>query len=569
VAENGRHGSSEDSTDVGGLSRKQFLAGGAAAGVAVGIGGAGLGFANVARAARQGDRDGRPDHPTEDLAFVNGRIYTMDDSNRVVSQLLIHDGRFASVGSISARSGDIKVVNLRGKTVVPGLIDSHTHIVLVGNRPGNHTPLEDVFSIPDAIARYRARRAQVPQGQFITTIGPVSAMQFKENRLPTLTELDAIDRPIFIEAAQGGTQTNTLGKAFFESHGITVNADGTMGGSAFGDGATGQALELLRETFLTAASRERTTLETLSYYAGLGLTTHLDQGAFQADTPSGAIFSENKYTMHAPFLSLNAKGALPARVRLNFLEEDEDPSLPTLRARLLNSFPFFGDDMLKTGAIGEFTAQTIFEEGGPVWLAGTRLVAQARWRNENHSLFPDDFKRIIDGWTQVNAEFPIGDLRWVVAHVPFITEDYVNKLKALGGGLKVGWGPVRTGTKVGPPYRMIVDNGIHVGYHADGGDISLINPWLNFYAMITGKNLKGDLINEGQTLTRMETMRLATSANAWFIQEDDLGSIEVGNHGDLAVLDRDFFTVPEEQIKQVRSVLTVVGGDVVYDARAL
>jgi predicted amidohydrolase YtcJ len=557
-----------DETAERGISRRQLLARGAAAGVAVGAAGTGFGLTRAARASSSASEAAPPDEHT--LVLVNGHIHTMDDSNRVVSRVVIRNGRFAAVDSGAAAGGeDVTVVNLKGRTVVPGLIDSHTHIVLVGNRPGYHTPLEDVFTIPDVIARYRARRADVPAGQFITTIGPISAMQLRERRLPNLTELDAIDRPIFIEAAQGGAVTNSLGKAFFESNGITIGADGSIAGTAFGTGPLGQALKLLRERFLTPESRERTSLESLQYYAKLGLTTHLDQGAFQADTPNGAIFGENKYTMHFPFLALNAQGKLPARLRINFLQEDEDPALPTLRARLLNSFPFFGDEWFRTGGIGEFTAQGIFEEGGPVWFQGTRLVAQARWRNENHSLTPDDFKRIIEGWERVNSEFPIGDLRWVIAHVPFITEEYVNRLKALGGGVKVGWGPVRTGTKVGPPYRMIVDNGIHVGYHADGGDITVINPWLNFYTIITGRNLQGDLINEGQTLTRQETMQLATSANAWFIHEDDIGSIKVGNHGDLVVLDRDFFSVPEEQIKQIRSVLTVVGGKVVHDEGVL
>jgi predicted amidohydrolase YtcJ len=422
--------------------------------------------------------------------------------------------------------------------------------------------LEDLFSIQDVVARLRQASADVPAGEFITTIGPVAAMQFPEQRLPNLSELDAVNRAVYIQAAQGGARTNSLGKAWFEARGVAVAADGTVGGSPFAS----PALQLLRENFLTPAVRERNSLGALQYYTTLGLTTHLDQGAFQTDTPNGAIFAENNYTMYDSFLALHREDKLPARLRINFLNDEEDPALPRLRARLRNAFPFFGNDMLRTGGIGEFTAQGILEEGGPVWLAGTRLVAQARWRNENHSLTQDDFKRIIDAWVQVNGESRIDDLRWVVAHVPFITEDYVDKLKAIGGGLKVGWGPTRTGTKVGPPYRMIVDNGVNVGYHADGGDITVINPWLNFYTMITGRNLRGDLINEGQTLTRTETLRLATAANTWFIGEDDLGSIEVGHHADLVVLDRDYFSVPEAEIARIRSLLTVVGGHVVYDA---
>src|SRR6516165_12509745 len=164
------------------------------------------------------------------LALINGKIHTMDRDNRVVSQVLIRNGRFAAVGNNVSRTGNVRKVNLQGKTVIPGIIDAHNHIVLVGNRPGWHTPLEHVFTIPDAIAALKTRSAQVPSGEFITTVGPASAMQFMERRLPTLDELDAVDRPVYIQAAQGGTRTNSQGKAWLESKGVTVAADGAITG---------------------------------------------------------------------------------------------------------------------------------------------------------------------------------------------------------------------------------------------------------------------------------------------------------------------------------------------------
>jgi predicted amidohydrolase YtcJ len=109
---------------------------------------------------------------------------------------------------------------------------------------------------------------------------------------------------------------------------------------------------------------------------------------------------------------------------------------------------------------------------------------------------------------------------------------------------------------------------IPLGYHSDGGDITVINPWLNFYTMLTGKNLRGDQVNE-QVLTRQELMWLATAANKWFIWEDDIGSIEAGNHADFVVLDRDYFTVPDEQIPLTKSLLTVIGGKVKYTSGAV
>ncbi len=317
-------------------------------------------------------------------------------------------------------------------------------------------------------------------------------MQFPEQRLPNLSELDVVNRPVYINAAQGGVRTNGLGKAWFEAKGVTVAADGTVAGGA--TGAT-LALKLLREQFLTPESRKRNAFEALSYYAGLGITTHLDNGAFQSDAPSGGVANENTYTMHNPFLALDAEKRLPARLRFNYLHQDppNDPTLPTLSQRLKNSFPFFGNDWMRSGGIGEFTG------GG---INGLRAIAAAGWRAEDHTLNLASFQSLVESREMVHAQIPITNLRWVISHVPQVTVDLVNRFKAMGGGLLVGWGPLRTGTNVGPVYRMLFDNGIHLGYHSDGGDITVINPWLNFYTMITGKNLKGDVINAGQTLTR-------------------------------------------------------------------
>jgi predicted amidohydrolase YtcJ len=418
---------------------------------------------------------------------------------------------------------------------------------------------EDVFTLQDVVKRYQSKAAEVPSGEFITTIGPIAAMQFPEGRVPNLSELDAVPRPVYINAAQGGVKTNSLGKAWLESKGVMVSADGTLGGGA--TGAT-LALKLFREQLLTPESRKRNAFEALSYYARLGITTHLDNGAFQSDTPSGGVANENTYTMYNPFLALNAEKRMPARLRFNYLHQDppNDATLATLSPRLKNSFPFFGDDWMKSGGIGEFT-------GGGV--NGLRAIAAAGWRAEDHTLNLASFQKLVEDREVVNAQIPIKNLHWVISHVPQVTDDLINRFKAMGGGVLVGWGPTRTGTNVGPVYRTLFDNGIHLGYHSDGGDITVINPWLNFYTMITGKNLKGDVINAGQTLTRAETLWLATAANKWFIQEDDLGSIEVGNHADLAVLDRNYFMVPDEDIKHIRSILTIVGGKISNDSGAL
>jgi predicted amidohydrolase YtcJ len=461
----------------------------------------------------------------------------------------VKDGRFIEIGRDGRGGPQSRVIDLRGRTVIPGIIDAHNHIVLVGNRPGHHVCAEDVFTLQDLIERYIAKAADVPPGEFITTIGPVAAQQFPEARLPTLQELDAVPRPVYVQAAQGGIRTNTAGRAWLEPRGVTVTDAGVV---------SGPALQRMREELLTPESRERTALDALQYFATLGITTHLDDGAFHAELPANGIASENVFTMHNPFLAIHARDELPVRLRINFLHQDpaSDPTIPTLSARLRNSFPFFGDDMMKTGGIGEFT-------GGGV--AGLRAIAAAGWRAEDHSLNLNSFQTLVQNREIVHAEIPLTDLRWVISHVPQTNEDLVNRFKAIGGGLLVGWGPTRGGTNVGPAYRDLLANGIPLGWHSDGGDITVISPWLNLYTTITGRNLIGAHILGEQMLTRQQAIRLATAANKWFIGEDDLGSIENGNHADFVVLDRDVFTCPEEEIKRIKSVLTVVGGKIVHD----
>ena len=548
------------------ISRRKFVVGSAAAGAALGLGGTGAALG--ARKAPATPRASAAAGPKA-LVLANGRIHTMDGSNRVVEEVRIENGRFVEVGNRVDRR-EANAINLKKRTVIPGIIDAHNHIVLVGNRPGWNTPVEDVFTIPEVIERYVARAADVPPGEFITTIGTIAAQQLAENRLPLLAELDAVPRPVYIQAAQGGTRTNSEGKAWLEARGVTVAADGVIGGGATGSGL---ALQTLRRELLTPETRKRSALDALQYFTKLGITTHKDEGAFHSDGPSTGIASENTFTMHFPFLALHREGKLPARMRIDFLHQDSptaDPPLPTLSQRLKNSFPFFGDDWFRTGGIGEFTG------GG---LAGLRAIAAAGWRGEDHSLSLANATTLITNRELVhhgdatNPPIPLTNLRWVISHIPGFTVELANRWDSIGGGVLVGWGPTRGGTNVGPPYRMLLDHvnpatnrRIPVGWHSDGGDITVISPWLNLYTTITGRNLAGAHILGDQNITRQEALWLATAANKWFIWEDDLGSIEVGNHADLAVLDRDFFTVPDEELKRIQSVLTIVGGRTVYDA---
>ena len=219
--------------------------------------------------------------------------------------------------------------------------------------------------------------------------------------------------------------------------------------------------------------------------------------------------------------------------------------------------------------MGEFLADiSLYAGGNPVWMNAALLAAKAGWRAEVHSLTPTDFQTEIQGYEAVNEQVPITDFRWVVAHVPFITADYVERLKALGGGVNLtSYEYFEAVSPAGPPYRMLLDSGIPVGLSSDGMQIAPLNPWIHAYYATTGINALGDQVNPGQHLTRAEVLEHFTSANRWFlggVDEDLLGTLEVGRLGDVIVLSDDYFTVSDDDLKKLHSVLTVLGGKVVH-----
>jgi predicted amidohydrolase YtcJ len=189
------------------------------------------------------------------------------------------------------------------------------------------------------------------------------------------------------------------------------------------------------------------------------------------------------------------------------------------------------------------------------------------------------------GFEAANAAYPgvVRERRWVVAHVPGITQEWIDRLQAIGGNLSLtGWqylagNPVTSTVApyAGPPFRMIVDSGnrpdgIHSGLSSDGMQIAPMNPWIHMYYATTGINARGVLINAGQQISRQEALELYTKKNGWFLrEEDDLGSIEEGKLGDLVVLNSDYFSVANDDLKKIRSVLTVVGGNINFDAGVL
>ena len=518
----------------------------------------------------------------ETLFLTNARIHTMNATNVIATSATIRNGRFFAVGGRAPAGA--RTINLGGRTVVPGLIEPHVHIVSLANRPGYHTILENTASIKEIQIALAARRKDVPEGAWITSMGGWHPNQWAEHRHPTLAELDAAvpDRPVLLyERFTGPCATNTLGKKFFDSIDagpkvhpdilpIKVSAIGAIAGAGRDGNPSASALFLLRRA-QTFADRKRSTVDAMNYSATLGFTAMLDQVLFPTPGPlhpSQILSNLDQYRMYDPWLELHHEGKTTLRLQMNFLQNQNDPNLPELKERLRNQFQFFGDDMLMTGAIGEWAAPL---GSGPVWREAQHLVAQAGWRNENAVQNLAGLKQVVERYEEVNKEFDITKLRWMVHHVPEVNADLLTRLKALGCGVEMGafrW-VTSSDPKVvaGPPFRTIMDHGIQVGMHGDGVHIAPLNPWSHIQYAVTGVNSFGDQVNPGQHLTREEAIRLFTRNNAWFLKmEDKIGSIEPGKLADVAVLDSDYFTVPDAQIKNIRSVLTIVGGKIVHNS---
>jgi predicted amidohydrolase YtcJ len=567
-----------------GLSRRQFL-GTAAAAAAVAAGSKSTAGVLSAQAPRSPADAGRAE-PDRTLVLTNGRIHTMDAGNTVASTVSIRNGRFVAIGGRAPSAGpNTKVIDLKGRTVVPGLVEPHVHSVSLANRPGYHTILENTTSIRETQEALATRRKTVPDGQWITSMGGWHPNQWKEHRHPTRQELDDAvpDRPVLLyERFTGPAVTNTIGKRFFDAADaaapvhpdikkINVAENGAIAPAGFANGGPSASALFFLRRMQTFDDKKRGTLDAMAYSASLGLTTHLDQVLFPTPGPlhpNQILSNLDQYRMYDPWLALHHEGKTIIRLQMNFLQNQSDPALPELKERLRNQFQYFGDDMLMTGSIGEWAAPLA---SGAVWREAQRLVAQAGWHNENSVQDLAALTQVVEAYEAVNKEFDITRHRWVVHHVPVVTADLLTRLKNLGCGVEMGafrW-VTSSDPKVvaGPPFRTIVDHGIQVGIHGDGAHIAPLSPWPHIYFATTGVNSFGDRVNGDQQLTRQEALRLFTKSNSWFLRmEDRIGTIESGKLADLAVLDRDYFTVPDVQIKQMRSVLTVVDGRIVHDA---
>jgi predicted amidohydrolase YtcJ len=539
-----------------GSSRRDFIKGAAlAAGGAVLAGTASdTVVGDAAAAATSSLAKGCDD--LSDLALVNGRFLTMDEKDSVVSAVSIRNGRIAEVGRHAQALGPCaQTINLRGATVIPGLIDSHVHFIRCGQNPGHEVRIIETATSVAELQQMIAERIKVlsvPAGEFITCIGGWNRNGLAEKRLPTPAELDdaAPKNPVYLSETGGGGQavTNTIGRMFFQDKGVNVDPiAGTL--------TAGQGLAAL-QSVQTDDDRQHGTAELMDFAASLGLTMVTDMGT------AGAAVTGIPGFDYA--LNLWRQGNLDVRQRL-FFNSSEDPGFTVGQAKIDNVLNRLGDNVFRLNGVGE---RLNSNSTNPGFVDICEFAAENGWTLTQHSLTSAEIDFHISAYQAAAKVGPIDKLRWSLCHVNPITDTQIQAVQTLGIALNLqGWN-YTSNNPAGPPWRKLVDSGIRLGGGTDATNVGALNPWLMIYYMTTMRNNAGTPATpDGQQISRLEALRMYTIGSAWLSFDDDrLGSIEPGKLADLVVLSDDPLKVSDDKLRKLRSVLTLQGGKIVHGA---
>jgi len=567
-------------------TRREFAAGGAISAVSALFG---------APAAAQGADPGT-NHMPANIVLVNGRFSTLDESNPNPQAVAIGDGRFVGVGSeqdMRALAGpETKIIDLGGRRVVPGLIDSHMHIIRGGLNYNMELRWDGVRSLGQAMEMLKKQVAVTPPPQWVRVVGGFTEHQFAERRLPTLDEINQIapDTPVFILQLYDRALLNA---AALRAVGYDRDTPNPPGGEIQRDSQgnpTGLLLARPNATILYATLAKgpklppeyqlNSTRHFMREMNRLGVTSVIDAGGGAQNYPDD----------YAVIEKLHEDGQLTLRIAYNLFTQKPKQELSDFDSWSKLVRPGQGDDLYRHNGAGEMLVYSAadfedFRVERPDMPASmeddlepvVRLLAENRWPWRMHATYNETITRALDVFEKVNRDVPLQGLNWLFDHCETIDDRNIDRIAALGGGIAVQHRMMfqgedfveRYGAKAGertPPVARMLEAGVPVGAGTDATRVASYNPWVSLCWLVTGKTLGGlKLYPRRNLLDRDTALRLWTRANTWFSTEvGKKGQIKVGQLADLAVLDRDYMSVPEDEIQDIESVLTLLGGKPVY-----
>jgi len=532
-----------------------------------------------------------------DVILHNARIAT-NRAPSLVEAVAIEGGTILATGTsdevLRHRGPATLVIDAKGRTVIPGLNDSHLHLIRGGLNYNMELRWDGVPSLADALRMLKEQARRTPPPQWVRVVGGWTEFQFAERRMPTLDEINAAsaDTPVFVLHLYDRA---ILNKAALRAVGYTKDTPDPPGGEIQRDkqgNPTGLLIArpnagilyatLAKGPKLPPEHQMNSTRHFMRELNRLGLTSAIDAGGGFQNYPDDYQVIEE----------LHRRGEMTVRVAYNLFTQRPRQELADFSRWVKMTRPGEGSDFYRMNGAGEmlvFSAAD-FEDfleprpDLPVSLeqeltAVVRLLAEHRWPFRLHATYDESISRFLDVFEAVNREVPFAGLRWFFDHAETITERNLERVKTLGGGIAVQHRMAYQGeyfihrygadaARSTPPIARMLQMGIPVGAGTDATRVASYNPWVSLYWMVTGKTVGGTpLYPEANRLDRAQALRRYTLGSAWFEGvEDRKGAIGPGHLADLAVLSADYFSVPEEDIKGIESVLTLVGGKVVYGA---
>ncbi|MEU7508609.1 amidohydrolase [Streptomyces lavendulae] len=539
-------------------------------------------------------------HPgTADLVVRNAKVFTGDPGRPAAGAVAVRDGRILALGDDHDLAGLVgpatRVVDALGRRVVPGLNDSHLHVIRGGLNYVLELRWDGVRSLRRALAMLREQAGRTPKGQWIRVVGGWTPEQFAERRMPTVAELNAAapDTPVFVLHLY---QSALMNRAAVRAAGFTRDTPDPRGGQIVRgrDGEpTGVLLAapgalvlystLARAPRLDEADRRTSTVHFLRELNRFGLTSALDAaGGFQN-------FPED----YATVVDLARTGELSLRISYYLFPQTAGQELADLRRWTQTVRPGDGDEWLRLAGAGENLTWAAadfenFAEPRPdladdyeaEFEQAVRLLMENGWGFRLHATYDETIRRDLAVFEKLAAEglFPAGN-RWLFDHAETVRDDSLDRIAALGGSLSVqnrmsfqgGVFLDRYGAAAAsrtPPVRAMLDRGLTVAAGTDATRVSSYNPWVALHWLVTGRTVGGTALRPpAELLDRQEALGLYTRGGARLTGEEDVkGVLREGCYADLAVLSQDYLTVPEEVIPDIESVLTVVGGRIVHAA---